>query len=291
VAAPRSAEVTRCAAKRGKVKMKCALIYDFDGTLADGDCAQHGLLPALSVTDISDFWKQVKARAKENDGDEILSYLGLLAERDEKQGTNELSEESLTKHGKSIRLFPGVDTWFKRISDYSSSIELEVSHYIISSGLAAMIRGTSIGSSFRQIYACKYCYDAGRAKWPAQAINYTTKTQFLFRINKGIDNAWDNEAVNRFIEPKNREVPFERMIYFGDGDTDIPSMKMVRLQGGNSIAVFDNEKWSEPRTQDKVEKLIAEERANYVVPALYTDGSQLDVTVKGLLKLIRRKSG
>jgi haloacid dehalogenase-like hydrolase len=271
--------------------MKCALIYDFDGTLADGDCAQHGLLPALGVTDIGKFWSQVKERAKNNDGDEILSYLGLLSEQDEEKGTNQLSESSLLKHGKLIPLFPGVGSWFERINAYALSNGLELYHYIISSGLDAMIRGTEIGQYFRKIYACKYHYDLfGKAKWPAQAVNYTTKTQFLFRINKGINNAWDNEAVNRFIEPKHREIPFDRMIYFGDGDTDIPSMKMVRLQSGNSIAVFNSQKWSEPRTQEKVEKLIAEERANYVVPADYDEGSQLDVTVKGLLQLIKRKS-
>ncbi|MDI5936365.1 haloacid dehalogenase-like hydrolase [Halomonas kalidii] len=270
--------------------MKCALIYDFDGTLADGDCAQHGLLPELGVTDIGSFWSRVKARAKDNDGDEILSYLSLLAEQDEKIGTNQLSESALLEHGKLIPLFPGVGSWFDRINAYAESNGLELCHYIISSGLDAMIRGTEIGGCFSKIYACKYHYDpSGKAKWPAQAVNYTTKTQFLFRINKGIDNAWDNEAVNRFIEPKDREIPFERMIYFGDGDTDIPSMKMVRFQGDNSIAVFDSNKWSEPRTQGKVEKLIAEERANYVVPAVYDEGSQLDVTVKGLLQLIKRK--
>jgi 2-hydroxy-3-keto-5-methylthiopentenyl-1-phosphate phosphatase len=271
--------------------MKCALIYDFDGTLAEGDCAQHGLLPALGITDTSEFWREVKERAKRDDGDEILSYLGLLSEYDESHGNNELSEKALIQHGKSIPLFPGVEAWFNRINSYAESHELELYHYIVSSGLDAMIRGTAIGGNFRKIYACKFHYgnSSTKAKYAAQAINYTTKTQFLFRINKGIDNAWDNEAVNRFIELKDREIPFERMIYFGDGDTDIPAMKMVRYQGGNSIAVFDKKKWSTPSTQAKVEKLIAEERSNYVVSAVYEEGSQLDVTVKGLLQLIKRK--
>ncbi|MGP2516515.1 hypothetical protein [Yersinia sp. 2545 StPb PI] len=123
----------------------------------------------------------------------------------------------------------------------------------------------------------------------ASTSNYTTKTQFLFRINKGIPNSWDNAAINKFIEPEDREIPFQKMIYFGDGDTDIPAMKMVRYQGGVSLAVFDNKKWNNKTTQEKVEKLIAEERANYVVPALYNEGSQLDVTVKGLLQLFKRK--
>ncbi|WP_010324684.1 haloacid dehalogenase-like hydrolase [Marinobacterium stanieri] len=271
--------------------MKCALVYDFDGTLAEGDCAQHGLLPALGINDTSRFWGEVKKRAKENDGDEILSYLGLLCEEDIKNGSQQLREENLLNHGKVIPLFPGVSSWFDRINKFAESNNIELYHYIISSGLDVMIRGTEIGNKFKQIYACKYHYDQnGNATWPAQAVNYTTKTQFLFRINKGIDNAWDNEAVNRFIEPQERLIPFERIIYFGDGDTDIPSMKMVQRQGGNSIAVFDNSKWQQPRTQEKVEKLIAEERSNYVVPAIYEEGSQLDVTVKGLLKLIKRKT-
>lgn len=273
------------------MKMKCALIYDFDGTLAEGDCAQHGLMPALGIENIGDFWTLVKDRAKKDDGDEILSYLGLLAEKAHSLKSDELSYSNLVKHGQAIPLFPGVVDWFGRINEYARQYDMEIDHYIISSGLDAMIRGTEIGKRFRMIYACKYHYseDGKTVLWPAQAINYTTKTQFLFRINKGIDNSWDNAAVNKFIEPESREVPFQKMIFFGDGDTDIPSMKMVRHQGGFSIAVFDQNKWSDSRTQSKVEKLIAEERANYVVPAVYEEGSQLDVTVKGLLQLFKRK--
>lgn len=271
--------------------MKCALIYDFDGTLAEGDCAQHGLMPALGINDVASFWQSVKQRARSDDGDEILSYLGLLAEKANAIGSQELTETNLKKHGATIPLFPGVEGWFKRINEYASQHGLELYHYIISSGLDAMIRGTSIGCEFKDIYACKYHYSSNGSAvtWPAQAINYTTKTQFLFRINKGIHNSWDNAAINKFIEPEDREIPFQKMIYFGGGDTDIPAMKMVRYQGGVSLAVFDNKKWNNFATQEKVEKLIAEERANYVVPALYNEGGQLDVTVKGLLQLFKRK--
>lgn len=272
--------------------MKCALIYDFDGTLAEGDCAQHGLMASLGIHDIAAFWQEVKTRARNDDGDEILAYLGLLAEKSNELNSEELSNDNLIKHGKSIPLFPGVETWFDRINQYGKSNGLDIQHYIISSGLDAMIQGTAISTQFNKVYACKYHYsaDGKKALWPAQAINYTTKTQFLFRINKGIDNSWDNAAVNQFIEPSERIIPFQKMIYFGDGDTDIPSMKMVRHQGGFSLAVFDQKKWGDSKTQIKVEKLIAEERANYVVPAVYDEGSQLDVTVKGLLQLFKRKN-
>lgn len=273
--------------------MLCALIYDFDGTLAEGDCAQHGVMPALNVKDVDAFWKEVKAVAKRNDGDEILSYMGLLAAKARDLKSSELSASNLKKHGASIPLFPGVESWFERINGYAAKLGISLEHYIISSGLEKMIEGTSIGHHFKKIFACKYEYnkDESSVTWPALAINYTTKTQYLFRINKGIDNCYDNDAVNKFIEPKNRKIPFERMIYFGDGDTDIPSMKMVRYQGGTSLGVFNTKKWDEPKTQEKVGKLIAEERANYVVPADYQEGSQLDVTVKGILQLIKRKSG
>ena len=272
--------------------MKCALVYDFDGTLAKGDCVQHGLMPALGITDRDGFWQSVKQRAKDDDGDEILSYLGMLIEKARDTNPSELNAENLFNYGKEIPLLPGVDSWFDRINEYARTNGLALQHYIVSSGLEEMIKGTVIGNKFNKIYACKYHYDPinGQAIWPAQAINYTTKTQFLFRINKGIENSWDNSEVNRFIEPSAREIPFERMIFLGDGDTDIPSMKMVKYQGGYSLAVFDEEEWKKEKTQRKVEKLIAEERANYVVPANYTEGSQLDVTVKGLLQLFKRKA-
>ncbi len=271
--------------------IKCALVYDFDGTLAEGDCAQHGLMPSLDINDVNGFWDKVKDRCKEDDGDEILTYLGMLAEIANKKGSKELSEDNLKKHGAIIPLFPGVSSWFDRINEYGKNNGLCIYHYIISSGLESMIRGTDIGDEFKQIFACKFHYndDKETVKWVSQAINYTTKTQFLFRINKGINNSWDNMAVNKFIEPDKKEIPFEKMIYFGDGDTDIPAMKMVLIQGGASLAVFDEKKWGDKSTQGKIEKLISEERSSYVVSANYKEGSQLDVTVKGLLQLFKRR--
>lgn len=274
--------------------MKCALVYDFDGTLARGNCAEHGLMPALGLSDDSDFWSRVQHKNGERDGDEILTYLGELALRAREAGKRtELTPLRLNAHGASIPLFPGVEDWFESINRFAQDHGIALSHYVVSSGLEDMIRGTAIASHFRRIFGCRYHYDekTGDAKWPAVAINYTTKTQYLFRINKGIENSWDNQKVNEYTEPRDRPFPFERMIYFGDGDTDIPAMKMVKTQGGCSIAVFDGQKWGESRTQEKIEKLISEDRASYVVPGDYTVGSQLDVTVRGTLRLYARKYG
>lgn len=270
----------------------CAIVYDFDGTLAEANCVSHGLLEALGIRDEGAFWDEVKRLTKERDADEVLTYLGQLAFKAKVNGAREeLSKERLRHHGRRIPLFPGVEGWFARINRFGAERGLRISHYIVSSGLQAMIEGTPIAGEFQKIFACRYHYDeeTGHAKWPIVAVDYTGKTQYLFRINKGIENVWDHESINRYVEPDQRPQPFKRMIFVGDGDTDIPSMKMVRTQGGCSIAVFDREKWGEARTQEKIEKLIAENRVNYVVPADYSEGTQLDVTVKGVLRLFERR--
>lgn len=274
--------------------MQCALVYDFDGTLAKGNCAEHGLMPILGLDEKSDFWPEVNRKNYERDGDEILTYLGELAKRAREVGKqDELKPDRLRIHGQSIPLFPGVEDWFDAINRFASDQGIALNHYIVSSGLEEMIRGTTVAKHFKKIFGCRYHYDAvsGHAKWPAVAIDYTTKTQYLFRINKGIENSWDNVTINEYTEPRDRPFPFDHIIYFGDGDTDIPAMKMVKTQGGCSLAVFDSDKWGEQKTQEKIEKLISEERANYVVPGDYTTGSQLDVTVRGVLRLYKRKHG
>ena len=271
--------------------LKCALVYDFDGTLARGFCVEHGLMPALGLNDKVQFWDDVAARARADDADDVLAYMGALAECANQQGSRELSPDNLHKHGATIPLFPGVVGWFDRINAYAERNNILLEHYVVSSGLLEMIQGTEIALHFKKIYASQFHYaeDGEQAIWPSLAINCSTKTQFLYRINKGIQNSWSQTDINRFIEPHKREVPFERMIFLGDGNFDIPSMKMLCSKGGHSIAVFDDSSWEHSSIQEKVEQLIADERANYVVPTLYNEGSQLDLTVKGLLQLIKRK--
>lgn len=277
--------------------VRAALVYDFDGTLAPGNIQEHSLLPGYLETSPKDFWDEVAAEKKAHDADEILVYLRLLLEHARRRGLS-ITRNVLVEHGKRTPFFEGVETWFERIDAYAKERGLALEHYVVSSGNEEMIRGSAIGHRFRTIFASRYRYDdEGSAIWPAVAINYTTKTQYLFRINKGVDNLWDNEPVNRWLPMAERPMPFERMIYLGDGDTDIPSMKMVRHQGGHSIAVFDPQKWDAPDParresfKQKAYNLIAEDRAHFVVPADYRDGSQLDITVKGVLGRICRDGG
>lgn len=265
---------------------RTALIYDFDGTLSPGSMQQHTLIPELGFGEANEFWSEVKRRNKEIDGDEILTYMNYLLEA--KPGV--VSASSLQSHGRTLPFFMGVEEWFDRIESYGSERGLAVEHYVISSGLREMIEGSPISGKFKHIFASRYAYDGDRPVWPAVAINYTNKTQYLFRINKGVENNWDDESVNSYIPMGERALPFERMIFFGDGDTDIPSMKMMKHQGGTAIAVFDEAAFRGPH-QKKVYKLIAEDRANYVCPADYSEGSLLDVTVKGVLGRIARAQG
>lgn len=267
---------------------RAAIIYDFDGTLSPGSMQQHSYIPELGYESHSDFWKEVKAACKERDGDEILTYMQFMITRSPRPVTRDM----LQAHGAKLPLFSGVESWFGRMNSYALERGVSLEHYVISSGTREMIDGCAIRNEFTNVFASSFAYDAdGAASWPAVAINYTTKTQFVFRINKGIENIWDNEAINRWIPVDERAIPFDRMIFIGDGDTDIPAMKMVRLKGGAAIAVFNPDEWERAASQDKIHRLIAEDRATYVAPANYEAGSQLDVTVRGILGRIVREAG
>jgi hypothetical protein len=269
---------------------RTALVYDFDGTLAAGNIQEHTFLPEIGITP-GEFWNEVKRLARQHDADEILVYMWHMLETARKHGLR-ITRELLEGHGRKVPLFKGVEGWFGWIASYGKRLGLEIEHYVISSGTHEMIDGCPIRQHFRNLFASRFIYnEAGEAIWPGVAVNYTNKTQFLFRINKGIDNTWDNSRINKWIPMRERPVPFERMVFLGDGETDIPSMKMVRHQGGHSVAVFDPAKWETARTQDLVHRLIAEDRAHFAVPADYSPTSQLAVTIRGVLGRIARDLG
>lgn len=277
-------------AHRGPRPLRAAIVYDFDGTLARGNLQEHSFIPDLGI-DHDVFWKDVRRLAKAANADEILVYMQQMIERARKAG-KAVTREKLRAHGAEPSFFDGVESWFDRIDSFAADHGLELDHYVISSGIEEMIEGCSIFPKFRQVFASRFIYnERGEAVWPAVAINYTNKTQFLFRINKGIDSVWDTQAINRWMRPEERPLPFERMIFIGDGDTDIPSMKMVTSQGGCAIAVLDPDRWNDPLKVSHIHMLIAEDRVNYVAPADYLPSSQLDVIVKGALQRIALRAG
>ncbi|EDO57612.1 HAD family hydrolase [Clostridium sp. L2-50] len=253
-----------------------AICYDFDKTLSPEDMQAQGYIQSIEY-EVADFWKESNKLASDNDMDQNLAYMYMM--RDKSRGKVLFTKETLRQDGGKVRLFPGVSTWFDRINEYGKSKGVIVEHYIISSGLKEMIEGTEVAKEFKKIYASSFYYnDAGEAVWPAQVVNYTNKTQFLFRIEKGVLDVNDQE-VNSFFEPNQYRVPFRNMIYIGDSDTDIPCMKLVNINGGHSIGVYD----SDSKDKSKVFRMLDENRIKYFAPADYEEDSTLERLVKKII--------
>ena len=256
-----------------------AICYDFDKTLSPDDMQAQGFIQKLGY-EISEFWKKSNGFAKANNMDKNLAYMFTM--KTESEGKVLFTKTELAKFGSEVELFPGVEDWFERIRKYGEENGVIVEHYIISSGLKEMIEGTSIAKNgaFKKIYATSfYCDENGVAVWPAQVVNYTNKTQFLFRITKGILDVND-DAVNDFFAESDLRVPFRNMVYLGDSDTDIPCMSLVNANGGHSIGVYDPIK----KDKDKVYKMMRHHRIRYYAPADYSNGSKLDTLVKQIIR-------
>lgn len=252
-----------------------AICYDFDKTLSPDDMQAQGYIQSVGY-DVADFWKESNELAEDNDMDTNLAYMYKMIEK--AQGRMVVTREKLMEYGSKVGLFPGVRTWFERIRQYGDEHGVIVEHYIISSGLKEMIEGTAVAKSgaFEHVYASSFYYDQwGVAKWPAQVVNYTGKTQILFRIMKGVMDVNDS-AVNDHFAPEDVRVPFHNMVYIGDSDTDVPCMKLVNDNGGYSIGVYNGEK-------AKVYKMVRDGRIKYYTPADYTEGSELDKLVKAII--------
>lgn len=266
-------------------KTVIALCYDFDGTLSPGYMQEYGFFLGLESARRKAFWKDSNAKAAELGADPILTYMQcMIQEADRSNGKLGTTKKDFRAYGKNINFFPGVEDWFARINEYAEHKGVSIRHYIISSGLKEIVEGSRIGKHFRKIYACSFLYGLnGGAVWPSQVVNFTTKTQCLFRINKGKEDESESSGVNEYIEPEERPVPFPNMVYFGDGETDVPCMKLVKEKGGHSFAVYSTGKKKSLCTS---RKLFADGRVNYVVPADYSEGKQIDTLVKRIIDLV-----
>ena len=262
-----------------KQQFTVALIYDFDGTLAAGNMQEYDFIPAVGKSN-KEFWSDANKLAEEQDADQILTYMALMIREAQAKG-HSLRREAFQESGRKVVLYPGVEEWFERINSYGESQGVKILHYINSSGLKEIIEGTKIADRFQKIYACSVLYNVdGIAYWPGVAVNYTNKTQFIFKINKGVESVYDTQLVNRYMEEKSRPVPFSRMIYVGDGTTDIPCMRLVKNFGGHSIAVYNPK---DKGKRNEMNTLIRDNRVNHVCPADYSDGSEMDTVVKAII--------
>ena len=255
-----------------------AVCYDFDKTLSPDDMQAQGYIQSVGF-DVERFWEESDAFAVAHDMDQNLAYMYKMVQ--EAEGRFVFSKKALMDYGAKVKLFPGVNGWFERIRNYGLENGVIVEHYIISSGLKEMIEGTepAKNGAFKRIYANSFCYnDRGIAIWPAQVVNYTSKTQFLFRIEKGVLDVND-PGVNDYFPPEKLRVPFRNIIYIGDSDTDIPCMKLVNSNGGSSIGVYN----PETAGKEKVYRMIRDGRIRYFAPADYTEGAPIDGLVKNIL--------
>lgn len=252
-----------------KNKPIVALIYDFDGTLSPGNMQEFGFIQAIGKTP-DQFWRMSDGLAVGQDASNVLSYMKMMLEEAKKNGIR-LCRENFKKFGANIELFEGVKDWFRIVNEYGKAHGVIIEHYINSSGLKEIIDGSPIAKEFKYIFACSFMYnEQGEAEWPGIAVDYTAKTQYIFKINKGIFSAHDNVLVNESVAEDKKRIPYSQMIYFGDGATDIPCMKIVKMFGGHAIAVYN------PREDKKAfaQKLLRQQRVHCIAPAVYTKDSK-----------------
>ena len=253
-----------------------AFLYDFDKTLCTTDMQDYAFIPSLGMTP-AEFWAEANGFGRRNRMDGILAYMYTML-REAARRNRPFTRTDLVEKGRSIVLFPGVEDWFRRINDFGAGQGVQVEHYIISSGLREIIEGSSISGEFKEIYASEFYYDeSGVPVWPKLAVNFTAKTQFVYRINKGVLDVSNDRDLNASMPDDSKRVPFTSMIYMGDGLSDVPCMKMMQSYGGASIAVYKE------MTQG-VKDLLERGRVDFIYPADYREGSGLDLTMKNILR-------
>lgn len=262
-------------------EIKAALMYDFDKTLSPRDMQEFSFIPSVGFKEPQAFWEEVNRFKNKNKMDPILAYMYMMLKRAE-MADQPIRREDFVRLGKEVELYPGVESWFGRINEYGRKLGVEVEHYVISSGLAEIIEGTRIAREFKKIYACKFCYNAsGVAVWPATVVNYTTKTQYLFRINKGVLDENNDADLNRSTPEEMKRIPFNRMVYIADGFTDVPCMKLVKQNGGKAIAVYN-----QSGDASVAKSLVSDQRVDFIACSNYEENSEIDQIIKRILEHI-----
>ena len=254
-----------------------AILYDFDKTLCTQDMQNYGFIPSLGLAP-ADFWRLANSFGWREKMDGILAYMYTMIQESRKRGVP-FTRERLRHQGRSITFFPGVTDWFERLNRFGERQGAQVEHYVISSGLREIIEGSAIAKEFKEIYASEFYYDeSGAPVWPKLAVNFTAKTQFVYRINKGVLDVSDDQTLNASMPDDSKRVPFTNMIYLGDGLSDVPCMKMMRAYGGQAIAVY------QAVNKKGVEQLLRDGRVDYIFPADYREGTDLELTMQNIIR-------
>ena len=253
---------------------KVAIVYDFDKTLCTRDMQEYAFIPSIGMSP-GEFWGKTKILAESENMDRILAYLHTMVA----ESPNPVRREDLVAQGLEVELFPGVKEWFAMINEAGRNLGLDVEHYVISSGLREIIEGTPIFKEFREVYACEFLYKDGVAVWPKNTVNYTTKTQYLFRISKDVLPVYDDQRINERITSSEYRIPFRNMIYIADGLTDVPCMQLIKNFDGYSVAVHAG-------NEAVANKLINEKRVDFVCDADYSRGGELHRTVETIFRKI-----
>ena len=254
-----------------------AFLYDFDKTLCTTDMQDYAFIPSLGYTP-GEFWGIANSFGRKNRMDGLLAYMYTMIDECRKKNIR-LDRDYLVSCGRSIELFPGVKDWFARINAFGAQQGVKVEHYVLSSGLKEIIEGSGISHEFKEIYACEFLYNEdGLAYWPKLDVNFTNKTQFVYRINKGVLDIANDKDLNASMPDDSKRIPFTNMIYVGDGLSDVPCMKMMRAYGGQAVAVYQD------GNRPGVEDLLAKGRVDFIFPADYSEGTMLDTTMKNIIR-------
>lgn len=271
-----------------RVNGKLALVYDFDGTLIEGEMIDP-IIEELGL-DVKKFWKKSNQFAKGHHMDRICCYMHLLLQ-EAKEKDFPITKSYLRKIGQGMEMRPGLTGnrgWFSQVKDVCRKHGLRPEHYVVTSGLAEIVKASPVNKHLEWVFGSSFHYECGKAVWPAQVVNYTTKTQYLFRINKGALDVRDEKAPNKYMDDDERPVPFERMVFIGDGETDIPCFSLVKGRGGNAIALL--RKKSSKKSLQLIEQLIAGKRVDRVsLAAHFEEEGILIESIRRIAKRLGRK--
>ncbi|MCQ2802311.1 MAG: haloacid dehalogenase-like hydrolase [Bacilli bacterium] len=252
-----------------------AIMYDFDKTLSTTDMQNYSFIPALGMTP-EEFWGETGKFSEKTGVERILSYMYMMILKCREKNIK-LTREFLRNCGKEILYHPGVETWFDRINKYGLEKNVIVEHYLVSSGTTEILEGCSIYKYFTKVYGCEFLYENDVPVWPKLAINYTQKTQFFFRIAKGVTEVSNDEGVNAKTDKQKLRIPYQNIVYLGDGMTDVACMTLVNKNNGHSIGVYTD------KNEASVKQIKDDKRVTYIAKADYTEGSKMDRIMKYII--------